>query len=75
MVEHKSAITDRNNYILDWEGTTVIDTERNINARWIKEAIWIRKATPVMNQDEGGYRLSHAWDRLHAKTTGEQGKN
>ena len=29
----------------------------------------------VMNEDEGGYRPSHLWDGLLAKTTGEQGKN
>ena len=56
MIEHKSAITDqadKNNCLIDWEGAKVIDRERNRNARWIKEAIMIRKATPVMNRDEG----------------------
>ena len=59
----KSAITDhadRNNCILDWEGVTVIDRECNRNTRWIKEAIWIRKTTPVMNLDEGDID----WDSL-----------
>ena len=78
VIEHKSAITDhadRNNSIIDWEGAEVIDRECNRNARWIKEAIWIRKTTPVMNRDEGGYGLSHVWDGLLTKTTGEQRKN
>ncbi|KAI0218438.1 Sodium-dependent proline transporter [Lamellibrachia satsuma] len=55
VIEHKSATTDqadRNNCIIDWEGATVIDRECNGNARWIKEIIWIRKITPVMNRDE-----------------------
>ena len=42
----------------------MIDTELKRNKRWIKEAIWIRKATPVMYRDEGGYRLSHVLGRL-----------
>ena len=78
VIGHTSAITDhadRNNCIIDWEGTKVIDIECNRNARWIKEAIWIRKTTPVMNRDEGGYRLSHVYDGLLTKTTGEQRKN
>ena len=78
MIEHKSAITDhanRNNCIIDWEGTKVIDRECNRNAIWIKETIWVRKTTQFMNQDEGGYRLSHVWDGLLTKTTGKQRKN
>ena len=46
-VEHKSATTDhadRNNCIIGWEGAKVIDRERNRNARWIEEAIWVRQA-------------------------------
>ena len=31
----------------------MIDRESNINARWIKKAIWIRTTTPTMNGDEG----------------------
>ena len=76
--EHKSAITDhadRSNCSVDWEGAKVIDRECKRNAKWIKEAIWIQKTNPVMNQDEGGYRLSHVWDDLLTKTTGEQRKN
>ena len=56
VIEHKSAITDhadRNNCLIDWERAKVIDRACNRNARWIKEATWIRKTTPVMNRDEG----------------------
>ena len=37
------------------------------SARWIQEAIWIRKTVPTImstNRDEGGYRLSDVWDSL-----------
>ena len=53
---NKSAVTDhiaRNNCVIDWEGARVIDREDNRRIRWIKEAVWIRKSTPVMNRDEG----------------------
>ena len=77
-VEHNSAITDhadRNNCFIDWEGAKAMDRESNRNARWIKEAMWIRKTTPIMNQDEAGYLLSHEWDGLLALPTGEPKKN
>ena len=35
-------------------GAKVVDKETNMCARWIKEAIWIRKTKPTMNTDEGG---------------------
>ena len=60
--------TTRDNCIIDWEGAKVIDREDNRRTRWIKEAIWIRKSTPVMNRDEGGYKLSHVWDQILAAT-------
>ena len=47
------------------EGAKVVAMETNRCARWIKEAIWIRKTKPTMNRDEGGYTLSHAWDNAH----------
>ena len=74
-VEHKSAIpnhADRRNCVIDWEGAKVVDKETNRCARWIKEAIWIRKTKPTMNRDEGGYRLSHVWDSLLATPSSEQ---
>ena len=51
------------------EQTKVIDRESNRNARWIKQAISIRQTTPIMNRDEGEYRLSHVWDDLLAMPT------
>ncbi|XP_066289701.1 uncharacterized protein [Branchiostoma lanceolatum] len=68
--ENKSAVTDhimRNNCAIDWDGAKVIDREDNRVTRWIKESVWIRKSAPVMNRDEGGYRLSHVWDRILKK--------
>ena len=58
--------------VIDWEGAKVEDKESNRWARWIKEAIWIRKMEPTMNRDEGGYRLSHVWDSLLATLSSEQ---
>ena len=74
-VEHKSAITDhadRHNCVIDWEGAKVVDRETNRCARWITEAIWIRKTEPTMNRDEGSYRQSHVWDNLVATPSSEQ---
>ncbi|XP_078580142.1 uncharacterized protein LOC144864161 [Branchiostoma floridae x Branchiostoma japonicum] len=68
--ENKSAVTDhitRNNCVIDRDGAKVIDREDHRCTRWIKEAVWIRKSTPVMNRDEGGYRLSHVWDNILKK--------
>ena len=56
--------------LVDWEGAKVVETNRC--ARWIKEAIWIRKTKPTMNRDEGGYRLSHVWDSLLTTPSSEQ---
>ena len=39
------------------EQTKVIDRESNRNARWIKQAISIRQTTPIMNRDEGEWRI------------------
>ena len=50
----------------------MVDKETNMCARWIKEAIWIRNTEPIMNRDEGGYRLSHVWDSLLATPSSEQ---
>ena len=74
-VEHKSVITDhadRHNCVMDWKGAKVVDKETNRCARWIKEAIWIRKTEPTTNRDEGGYKLIHVWDSLLAVPSNEQ---
>ena len=55
-VEYKSAVTDhadRHNCVIDWEGAKVVDKETNRCARWVQEAIWIRKTEQTMNRDEG----------------------
>ena len=56
-VEHKSAITDHADIhkgVTDWEGAKVVDKETNRCARWIKEAIRIRKTKPTMNRETKG---------------------
>ena len=63
---------DRHNCVIDWEGAKVVDKDTNMYARWIKEAICIRKTEPTMNRDEGGYRLSHAWVSMLATSSSEQ---
>ena len=67
-----SSSLDRRNCVIDWGGAKVVDKETNRCARWIKEAIWIRKMKPTMNRDEGDYRLSHVWDSLLATPSSEQ---
>ena len=54
--------------LADWEGTKVIDRECS-STRWIK------KTTTINESRRGGYRLSHVWDGLLAKSAGEQKKN
>jgi len=64
----KSALTDhanQANHTIDWKKTTVIDREQDHPIRWIKEAVHIRKeGHRAMNQDEGSYQLSHAYDHF-----------
>ena len=40
-------------------GKLLRDRKYNKWIRWIMEAVWIGKSTPVMNRVEGGYKLSH----------------
>lgn len=65
---NKSAITDhatRKNHVIDWDEATIIGRESDRMARWIREAVKIRKETDkVMNRDEGSYRLSHVYDAV-----------
>ena len=62
-VLHKSAVTDhyvRENHLIDWENTKILDRENDRRARQVREAIWIRRKKPVsLNRDEGVYTLSH----------------
>ena len=53
---HKSAITDHvlmDKHVMDWDNISVLDREEDHTKRWIKDAIWIRKSTPVIIRDEG----------------------
>jgi len=64
---NKSAVTDhasRNNHVIQWSETRVLQTERDDHKRRIREAICIRRAPHTMNRDEGAYQLDHAYDRL-----------
>ena len=71
--QNKSAVTDHAislNHVIDWDQAKVIDRETNRAARWIKEAIHIRKEQDKsMNRDEGSYQLSHIYDNLFAATS------
>ena len=49
---------------LSSKNTKVLDTEKDWHRRGIKEALYIRKHTPVLNRDSGRYNLSHAWDNI-----------
>ena len=56
---------NRANDTIDWKKTTVIDREQDRSTRWIKEAVHIcKEGHRAMNQDEGSYQLSHAYDRF-----------
>ena len=55
---NKSAITDhvaRENHIIDWEKSNILDKEETRKTRWIKESIWIRSRNSTMNRDGGTY--------------------
>ena len=64
----KSAITDharRENHVIDWEDSRVLTTENDRHARWIREAVAIRRTgSRAMNRDVGTYNLSHTYDSL-----------
>ena len=64
---HKSAISDhvaRDNHVINWEDAKVVDRESVKQARWIREAIYIRRrGDKVINCDEGIYSLSHVYDQ------------
>ncbi len=75
----KSAISDhckRNNHVMDWDNSKIIGAESNKFKRWIKEAIEIRRrARTTMNRDEGAFMLSHTWDSLLQKPSGDGGRD
>ena len=76
--QNKSAITDhatRKNHVIDWDEARVIGQESNRMARWIREAVKIRKeADKAMNRDEGAYRLSHVYDTILLSATTSSGE-
>ena len=76
--QNKSAITDhatRKNHVIDWDEARVIGRESNRMARWIREAVKIRKeAGKAMNRDEGAYRLSHVYDTILLSATTSSGE-
>ena len=74
---NKSAIADHvnnENHVIDWDAAKILGRESDRTARWIREAIKIRKEREVMNRDEGAYHLRHGYDSLLSAATpsGEQ---
>ena len=70
-VTHKSAITDHameENHVIDWDKANVVDREAQLQTRWIKEALCIRKTPMCMNRDAGSYQLSHTWDQMISRS-------
>ena len=56
--------------VIDWDEAKVIGKESDRYKRWIKEAIAIRKQGTTINRDEGQYQLSHVFDDLLKKSSG-----
>ena len=80
VTEHdKSALTDhatQENHVINWSQATLIDREPERFTRWIKEAIHIwKEGQQAMNRDEGGYQLSHAYDRFLDMASSRRVKN
>ena len=36
---------------MDWKNPQLLDRERNVWSRKVKEAVWLRKTTKTMNKD------------------------
>ena len=66
--QHKSAITDHvaaTNHHINWSDATVIDRESDKSARWVREAIWIRRrGKDILNKDDGAYKLHNIYDNI-----------
>ena len=65
----KSAISihaREKNHLMNFDDVSVLDREDNWIRRRVKESMHVRKLRPEipMNQDDGGYELSHVWDPL-----------
>jgi len=80
LTEHnKSALTDhatQEKHVINWSQATLIDREPERFTTWIKEAIHIwKEGQQAMNRDEGGYQLSHAYDRFLDTASSRRVKN
>ena len=64
------------NHIMNFEDVSIIDREDVWIRRRMKEALHVRKLNPEvpMNQDDGGYELSHIWDPLLRKAPATSGR-
>ncbi|KAI0240294.1 hypothetical protein LSAT2_009026 [Lamellibrachia satsuma] len=60
---------------IGWDANRQKKRENNMNATWIKEAIWIRKTTPIMNPVEGNADSVTRMDGLLATPTGTDKEN
>ena len=71
--QHKSAITDHvaaTNHHINWDDATVIDRESDKTARWVREAIWIRRrGKDTLNKDDGAYKLHNIYDNIVQQAT------
>ena len=64
------------NHIMNFKDVSIIDRESIWSRRRMKEALHVRKLSPEvpMNQDDGGYELSHIWDPLLRKAPATSGR-
>ena len=64
---NKSAITDHVNnlnHVPDWDNVKIIASEHNKQARWVKEAIAIKRHGNTMNRGEGNKHISNIYHSL-----------
>ena len=70
---HLSAITDhvaKENHTIDWEGVKFPARDTDWTARWVKEAVEIRKTgAHTMNRDRGHNHLPSLYSKLLVKKT------
>ena len=57
----------KENHVIDWESTKIVEKEREDLARGIKKAIYICKL-PNLNRDEGRYHISQLAQYYHHLT-------
>jgi len=64
---NKSIITDhvaKENHVIGWSGTTILDKERRRRTRQLKESIRIRMEANCMKRYGRGYNLPTTYDRI-----------